>query len=165
VSVTLEGEEVLYLHPSLTADASSELRWAWDALRASTRAGSAAVFFRGARAMQAGVAPSPAAACAAPDAPPLGPIVAQATASGTGNYLANLVLYPGRFEFFGYMPANSQGILVQPLGSEGMLVLATGTQRGFSALDQRFVAVLAQKLDSTLDATFLAPPAPAAEAQ
>jgi hypothetical protein len=41
-----------------------------------------------------------------------------------------------------------------------MLVLATGTQRGFSALDQRWVAVLAQKLDSTLDASFLAPPPP-----
>jgi hypothetical protein len=48
--------------------------------------------------------------------------------------------------------------LVQPLGTEGVLVLATGTQRGFTALDQRWVALLAQKLDSTLDATFLAPP-------
>jgi hypothetical protein len=49
-----------------------------------------------------------------------------------------------------------QGILVQPLGTDGVLVLATGTQRGFTALDQRWVALLAQKLDSTLDASFLA---------
>jgi hypothetical protein len=105
VSVTLEGEEVLYLHPALSAAAAAELRWAWGALRGATRAGSLAVFFRGARALQAGAAPPGAAA---PSAPPLGPICAQAAASGTGNYLANLGLYPGRFEFFGFMPNNAQ---------------------------------------------------------
>ena len=180
VTVALAGEPVLFTHPALSPAAEAELRWAWGALQATTRAGSAAVFFRGARAMQAGVAPAPAATCAAPEAPPLGPICVGAVASGTGNYLANTALYPGRVEFYPFMPNNAQarrapaarcrcvrraddaatrqGILVQPLGTEGVLVLATGTQRGFTALDQRWVALLAQKLDSTLDATFLAPP-------
>jgi hypothetical protein len=181
VTVALAGEPVLFLHPALSPAAEAELRWAWSALQATTRAGAAAVFFRGVRAMQAGVAPTPAAACAAPEAPTLGPICSRAVASGTGDYLANTGLYPGRVEFYPYMPNNAQarqprcvmlpqtacadgmccvarqGILVQPLGTDGVLVLATGTQRGFTALDQRWVALLAQKLDSTLDASFLAP--------
>ena len=34
--------------------------------------------------------------------------------SGTGGYLANMVLYPSRFEFFEYLPENIQ--VRQPLG-------------------------------------------------
>ena len=108
VTVALAGEPVLFTHPALSSAAEAELRWAWGALQATTRAGSAAVFFRGARAMQAGLAPAPAAACAAPEAPPLGPICARAVASGTGDYLANTSLYPGRVEFYPFMPTNAQ---------------------------------------------------------
>lgn len=108
VSVALAGEPVTFLHPALSPAAEAELRWAWTALQATTRAGSAAVFFRGARAMQAGVAPPPAAACATSEAPQVGPICARAVASGTGDYLANTALYPGRVEFYGYMPSNAQ---------------------------------------------------------
>ena len=108
VTVALAGEPVLFTHPALSPAADAELRWAWAALQATTRAGAAAVFFRGARAMQAGVAPAPAAACAAPEAPPLGPICARAVATGTGDYLANIGLYPGRVEFYPFMPNNAQ---------------------------------------------------------
>jgi hypothetical protein len=111
VTVALAGEPVLFLHPALSPAAEAELRWAWSALQATTRAGAAAVFFRGARAMQAGVAP--AAACAAPEAPPLGPICTRASSSGTGDYLANTALYPGRVEFYPYMPNNAQVRLPQ----------------------------------------------------
>ena len=111
VTVALAGEPVLFLHPALSPAAEAELRWAWSALQATTRAGAAAVFFRGARAMQAGVAPTPAAACAAPEAPLLGPICTRAVASGTGDYLANTALYPGRVEFYPYMPNNAQARL------------------------------------------------------
>jgi len=147
--VLLDGVPLDYAHPALPPAAAAELRWAWSAVQATTRAGSLAVFYRGRRALQAGCAPS--GACAAPDAPPLGAIAAQAMGTGVGQYLANTALYPGRVEFAPYLPLNAQGILVQPLGSDGVLCLATGTQRGFSARDQRWLAVLAQKLDQTLD--------------
>ena len=42
----------------------------------------------------------------------------------------------GRVEFTEYFPENTQGILVQPVGDEGVLVAATDTQRGFGSLDQ-----------------------------
>ena len=39
-------------------------------------------------------------------------------------------------EFTEYFPENTQGVLVQPVGDEGVLVVATDTQRGFGRLDQ-----------------------------
>ena len=50
--------------------------------------------------------------CARGAAPALGPIAQRALESGTGNYLANLVLFPGRAEF-SYFPPNAQGVIVQ----------------------------------------------------
>lgn len=42
----------------------------------------------------------------------------------------------GRLEFAGYLPFNMQAALIQPIGSEGVLVVGSDTQRGFSRLDQ-----------------------------
>ena len=69
---------------------------------------------------------------------------------GRGNYLANLILFPGRDEFFAYFPKNLQGVLVHPVGDNGVLVAGTDTQRGFSRLDQAWLGDIADKLDSTL---------------
>ena len=157
VSVELEGEPVLYLHPSLTPAAATELRWLWDALQAATRTASLLVLYRGQVVLQAGLAPPGGAACREPAAAAAaldGPIVATARSSGTANYFANLALYPGRFEFAGLLPSNTQALLVQPLGGEGALLAGCGTQRGFGTRDQRYVSLIAQKLDSSLDATF-----------
>jgi hypothetical protein len=105
VSVTLDGEMVEFIAPGLPTQAAAELRWVWAALQTATRAQAAAVFYRGVRVMQAGVAPT---GCTTPAQPALGPICEAAQATGTANYFANLALYPGRFEFFNYMPVNSQ---------------------------------------------------------
>lgn len=71
--------------------------------------------------------------------------------SGKGNYLANLVLYPGRAEFVEYLPDTTQGVVVQPVGSQGVLVAATDTQRGVSRLDQAWIAAIADKLEVSLE--------------
>ena len=128
-------------------------------------------FHRGRCVMHAGAA----AAGVPPGSAAPGPICERALETGTGNYLANLVLYPGartplppgliaeqpggsavgpscstpktqhpgkpvpragRLEFLRYLPANTQGVLVQPAGEHGVLVAATDTQRGFGRLDQ-----------------------------
>jgi len=47
-----------------------------------------------------------------------------------------LMLMPGRDEFVGYLPEATQGVIVQPVGGEGVLVVATDTLRGLSRLDQ-----------------------------
>lgn len=56
--------------------------------------------------------------------------------TGEGNYLANLAPYPGRNEFFRYLPEQTQAVLLCPLGKEGVVVFASDTQRGFGPLDQ-----------------------------
>ena len=67
------------------------LRRVWDALRSASRTRSLVLFYNGHCLMQVGVAPpGMALGSAAP-----GPICQQAMKSGTGNYLANLVLFPG----------------------------------------------------------------------
>ncbi len=44
-----------------------------------------------------------------------------------------------------------QGVAIQPIGDAGALVAATDTVRGFSALDQAWLAAIADKLDATLE--------------
>lgn len=42
----------------------------------------------------------------------------------------------GRKEFVQYLPEATQGVIVQPVGSRGVLVVGTDTLRGLSRLDQ-----------------------------
>ncbi|XP_057818665.1 protein COFACTOR ASSEMBLY OF COMPLEX C SUBUNIT B CCB4, chloroplastic isoform X3 [Cryptomeria japonica] len=69
--------------------------------------------------------------------------------SGKQNYLANLVLYPGRLEL-PFLPQNTQAVILQPLGDKGVMVVAGDTIRGFSESDQRWIDIIGEKLDSTL---------------
>ena len=48
---------------------------------------------------------------------------------------ARRALSAGRLEF-SYLPGNTQGAIIQPIGSTGVVVLGTDTQRGFTRLDQ-----------------------------
>lgn len=49
--------------------------------------------------------------------------------------------------------------MVQPIGDCGVLVAATDTVRGFSQLDQAWLATIADKLDATLEETTAEPAA------
>lgn len=162
-SVDLEGSEVSYVDPTLPAAAAEEVRWAWEALQGTTRARALVLFWRDACVCHQGMgAPGlvPGSAAAAP-----GPICQRAQSSGKGTYFANLAPYPGRVEFTGYLPENTQGLIVQPVGELGVVVVATDAQRAFSRLDQAWVAALADKLETSLEewappgSGFLAPPA------
>ena len=155
VTVVLEGEDCLFLHPSLPPAAAAELRWVWEAVLSCTRCDACVVYHRGRRVMQAGVAPQALARSRAVAAPPAGEICAGAMASGVGTYFPKLAQFPCRFEFYEFLPSNTQGVAVQPIGSAGVLVLGSGTQRGFTSADQSWFALIAQKLDNTLDALTL----------
>ena len=52
--------------------------------------------------------------------------------------LRQQMVYAGvcRVEFEQYLPDNTQGVIVQPIGDQGVLIAATDTQRGFGKLDQ-----------------------------
>ncbi|KAL4421741.1 hypothetical protein ABPG77_002357 [Micractinium sp. CCAP 211/92] len=145
--VELEGEQVAFYAPGLPKALLAELQWAWDALRTTSRARCLVLFHRGRCLMHLGVAP----AGQAPGAAAPGPICQQAMKSGTGNYLANLVLFPGRLEFAPYLPANCQAALIQPVGPQSVLVIGSDTQRGFTRLDQAWASAVAEKLEVQLE--------------
>lgn len=67
--------------------------------------------------------------------------------------LANLALFPGRFEFLEYLPGNSQCLYVQPLHPHGVLVLGSATQRSYTILDQAWIATWCDKVFVTLEKT------------
>ena len=42
----------------------------------------------------------------------------------------------GRLEFKDYLPETTQAAIIHPIGSDGVVVVGTDTQRGFTTLDQ-----------------------------
>ena len=42
----------------------------------------------------------------------------------------------GRVEFTTILPENTQAVVIQPIGNEGVLIAASNIQRGFTRLDQ-----------------------------
>lgn len=148
-TVTLYGEDRFFLDPQLPQEAKAELTWCWDAIKGATTCGAVLVVHKGKRHMQAGITPAKAQLSA--EAPPLGPICERCMDTGKGNYLANLALFPGRVEFESFFPMNTQGILVQPIGDSGVLVVASNTVRGISPVDQAWIGELADKLEVTFE--------------
>ena len=68
-------------------------------------------------------------------------------------YLVNLKLYPGHIEF-DYLPENAQGLICQPLGKKGVLILAANVPRSYTQQDERWIEGIAEKLTYTLELTF-----------
>jgi len=150
-TVTLGGQDVFYVNPDLPEPASRELKWCWESVRSATRCGSLVVIYDGKRYLQAGVAPQ--GMLLTSEAPALiGGICDRVMSTGKGNYLANMALFPGRVEFEPCLAYNTQAVLVQPIGDKGVLIAASGTVRGFSKIDQVWIAAITDKLDNTLEA-------------
>ncbi|KAJ9526942.1 hypothetical protein QJQ45_025343 [Haematococcus lacustris] len=148
-SVTLEGDEVNWVDREvrLPAAAVEELQWTWSALRACTRCKSLVVLLDGrtifcAGLLKPGVRPGSAQA---------GDICSACMKTGQGNYLANLVLYPGRAEFVSFLPENTQGVAVQPIADRGVLIAGIDAVRGLGRLDQAWLASVADKLEVSLE--------------
>jgi hypothetical protein len=64
-------------------------------------------------------------------------------------YLVDLKLYPGRIEF-DYLPENTQGIICQPIGDRGVLVLGANAPRSYTKQDENWIEGIADKLADTL---------------
>lgn len=156
-AVSLEDFEVLsWTRESLPPRAAEELRWAADSLREAAPSCVALGAFVDGRCVAAvgsfkrgsGSDPSfPAAAASFA----FGDVCTRAAESQSGTYLANLTLYPGRGEFLSSLfAAGTQGVVVAPAGRV-LLVAATNVVRGFAAVDQAWVATVAEKVDSSVD--------------
>jgi len=127
-SVELAGvvfDEVLV---PMSADREQNLRWAAGAIsRVCENAKSVAVYSNGQTVARLGI-------MGREQTVQVGPIAESALKSEKQQYLADLQILPGRFEF-SYLPINTQAILIQPLGPRAFLVVGADKVRPFTGRD------------------------------
>ncbi|MBF2050320.1 MAG: cofactor assembly of complex C subunit B [Leptolyngbya sp. IPPAS B-1204] len=141
-AVQLVGEEGFELAPDLPDPIKTELAWASHLLLTNTVTRSVVVWYDGRVVLRRGVLGSQA------EVKP-GAIVQRVLKTQKPVYLVDLKLYPGRVEF-DYLPENTQGVICQPLGSRGVMILAANAPRSYTQQDETWIAGLADKLDNTL---------------
>ncbi len=142
-SVVLIGQEGLELDDSLPDEVKVELAWASHLLLTNTVTRSVLVYRQGKTLLRRGILAPKA------EVTP-GPILKRVLETGKAVYLVNLKIYPGRVEF-DYLPENTQGVICQPMGQQGALILAANAPRSYTRQDEAWVAGLADKLGYTLD--------------
>ena len=141
-SVELVGEQGFELLPDLPDAVKTELAWASHLLLTNTVTKSIVVWHRGKILLRRGIL-SPKA-----EVKP-GAILQRVLDKQKAVYLVALSIYPGRFEF-DYLPENTQGVICQPIGTEGVLILGANAPRSYTSQDENWVAAIAEKLDNTL---------------
>lgn len=144
--VPLEGEEGLELLEGLDPALQSELAWGSRMLLTATPAATLLVHWQGRTLLRRGLL------CRGPLAAQTfeaGPICRRAMEQGRPISLVDLRLYPGRAEFDGLLPL-LPSVLVQPLGSDGVLLLGGWSPRCFGRGDLAWVEGWAQRLTAGL---------------
>ena len=141
-TVELIGETGLEFSPELPDPAKTELAWASHLLLTNTVTRSLVVYYAGQTILRRGVLGKN------PQVKP-GAILERVLSKGKPVYLVNLNLYPGKVEF-DYLPENTQGVICQPIGSEGALILGANAPRSYNKQDEQWIAGIADKLAVTL---------------
>lgn len=140
--VDLVGEEQFELAPDLPEAAQTELAWASHLLLTNTVTRAMVVIYDGNVVLRRGILP--------PSQPiTLGAIANRAMEKQAPIYLVALKVYPGRIEF-DYLPENTQGVIAQPLGARGIMILGADAPRSYTRQDERWIAAISEKLDHTL---------------
>lgn len=145
-AVTLIGDEGLELDDTLPDAVKTELAWASHLLLTNTVTRSVVVYYQGKTLLRRGIL-APRA-----DVTP-GPILKRTLETGKAVYLVKLSIYPGRVEF-DYLPENTQGVICQPVGQEGALILAANAPRSYTRQDEAWIEGIADKLGHSLDEAF-----------
>lgn len=148
-AVTLIGEEGLEFAPNLPVEVQTELAWASRILLTNTVTRSLVVWYQGRMLLRRGILGSKA------EVTP-GPIVKRVLEKQRPVYLVDLKVYPGRVEF-DYLPENTQGIICQPIGNQGVLILGANAPRSYTQQDETWVEAIAEKLDNTLSQALAEP--------
>lgn len=141
-SVMLRGEEGLELDPELPETVQRELAWSSQLLLTNTVTKTLVVWHQGRVLMRRGILVGQTTV-------ELGAIAQRAIQTQKPIYLVKLDLYPGRVEF-NYLPVNTQGVICQPIGAEGLMILGANAPRSYSKQDETWIAGLAEKLADTL---------------
>jgi len=141
-AVKLIGQEGFELDPRLPEAVKTELAWASHALLSNTVTRSLIVWYQGQTLLRRGILGTN------PDLKP-GPIVQRVLEKQKAVYLVSLSIYPGKVEF-DYLPENTQGVICQPLGQAGVVILGANAPRSYTRQDEAWVEVIADKLANTL---------------
>ena len=142
-TVDLIGQEGLEFDSELNDAAKTELAWASHLLLTNTVTRSLVVYYDGKTILRRGVLGKNA------EVKP-GAIVERVLTKGKAVYLVNLALYPGRVEF-DYLPENTQGVICQPIGEKGVLILGANAPRSYTKKDEQWIEGIADKLAVTLN--------------
>jgi Cofactor assembly of complex C subunit B, CCB2/CCB4 len=140
-SVALLGTEGLEMLPDLPSTLQTELAWASHLLLTNTATRSIVVYYQGQTILRRGILG--AAATVVP-----GVILERVLKTHQPVYLVDLKIYPGRVEF-NYLPENTQGVICQPIGTQGVLILAANAPRSYTQQDENWIAGIADKLANT----------------
>ncbi|HEY9709829.1 MAG TPA: cofactor assembly of complex C subunit B [Oculatellaceae cyanobacterium] len=141
-SVDLIGEQGFELLPGLPDEVKTELAWASHLLLTNTGTRSLVVYYQGKVLLRRGVLGIN------PEVKP-GAILQRVLEKQKPVYLVNLKLYPGRIEF-DYLPENTQGVICQPIGEQGVLILGANAPRSYTKQDENWIEGIADKLANTL---------------
>ncbi|GET36895.1 cofactor assembly of complex C subunit B [Microseira wollei] len=143
-AVQLIGEEGFELASDLPETVKAELAWASRLLLTNTVTRSIVVWYQGKVLLRRGI-------LGANSEVKPGAILQRVLEKQKPVYLVALNLYPGKIEF-DYLPENTQGVICQPIGSKGVLILGANAPRSYTQQDENWVAGIADKLDVTLQA-------------
>jgi hypothetical protein len=141
-TVNLIGEEGFELQQELPEAVKIELAWTSHLLLTNTVTRSLVLYYDGKTLMRRGVL-SPNAQITP------GAILKRVLEKQKAVYLVDLKVYPGRIEF-DYLPENTQGVICQPVGEKGALILAANAPRSYTKQDERWIEGIADKLAQTL---------------
>jgi Cofactor assembly of complex C subunit B, CCB2/CCB4 len=142
-AVELIGEEVFDLSNDLPESVRVELAWASHSLLTNTVTQSVVVWYAGKVLLRRGI-------MGARSQVQPGLILKRVKETEKPVYLVALKLYPGRLEF-DYLPENTQGVICQPLGREGAIILGANAPRSYTQQDEAWIAAIANKLTVTLE--------------
>ena len=142
-TVDLIGETGLYFDPELSETAKTELAWASHLLLTNTVTRSLLVYYNDKTILRRGILGKNS------QVEP-GAILNRVLSKGKPVYLVNLNLYPGKIEF-DYLPENAQGVICQPIGNQGVLILGADTPRSYTKKDEQWIEGIADKLAVTLE--------------
>lgn len=141
-SVELSGEEGFELEAKLPDAVKTELAWASHILLTNTVTRSLVIWYDGTVLLRRGIL--------SPDrAVKPGPILNRVLEKQKPVYLVALKLYPGQVEF-AYLPENTQGVICQPIGNRGAMILGANAPRSYTRQDETWIAAIADKLANTL---------------
>ena len=141
-SVELIGTEGFDLAPDLPEVVKVELAWASHLLLTNTVTKSLVVFYGGQVLLRRGIFGTNS------QVKP-GVILQRVLDKQKPVYLVNLNIYPGKIEF-DYLPPNTQGVICQPIGSQGVLILGANAPRSYTKQDEQWIAGIANKITNTL---------------